>query len=124
MCASLPCRGAVVKATEADFDAITLLTNKKGAPLLMAMGGGSSDDKGRLILQPSRGKVLLPDLQVGLRGVFEAVPVGFEMGRAACLSVCAERIQGACFLCVGGRGSTAPARLSFPQHLRAPGRLP
>lgn len=53
-----------MKATDADFDAISLLQNKKGSPLLMALGGGSSDDKGRLVLQPSRGKVLLPDLQV------------------------------------------------------------
>lgn len=55
----------MVKATDADFDAISLLANKKGMPLLMAMGGGSSDGQGRLVLQPSRGKVLLPDLQVG-----------------------------------------------------------
>ena len=53
-----------MRATGADFDAITLLRNKRGAALLTAMGGGSSDGAGRLVLQPSRGKVLLPDLQV------------------------------------------------------------
>jgi hypothetical protein len=65
ICPLDPSRGAAVKATDADYDAISLLSNKKGASLLMAMGGGSSDDKGRLVFQPSRGKVLLPDLQVG-----------------------------------------------------------
>ncbi|GBG00433.1 hypothetical protein Rsub_13232, partial [Raphidocelis subcapitata] len=56
-------RGAAVLATDGDFDSISLLRNKRGTPLLMAMGGGSSDGAGRLVLQPSRGKVLLPDLQ-------------------------------------------------------------
>jgi hypothetical protein len=31
-----------VRATDAGCDAISLLLNKKGVPLLMAMGGGSA----------------------------------------------------------------------------------
>lgn len=56
--------GALARATDADFDAISILTNKKGGPLLAALGGGSSDASGRLVLLPARGRVLLPDLQV------------------------------------------------------------
>lgn len=56
--------GAAARATDADYDAISLFANKKGAPLLTALGGGASDARGRLVLAPSRGRVLLPDLQV------------------------------------------------------------
>jgi len=58
-------RGSGARGTDADIDAISLLTNKKGGPLLMAMGGESSDSQGRLLLQRVSGAILLSDLQVG-----------------------------------------------------------
>ncbi|KIY97035.1 hypothetical protein MNEG_10926 [Monoraphidium neglectum] len=57
-------RGALAQATNADFDAISLLHNNRGTPLLVGTAGNAAADaQGRVLLRPVRGRAVLPDVQ-------------------------------------------------------------
>ena len=51
----------------AELDAMTLLANKRGGPLLTATGSAALDENGRLLLTPSKGRALLSGLEVRAR---------------------------------------------------------
>jgi hypothetical protein len=98
-----------VSATDADYDAISLLRSKN-KNLLTAMGGANNDDEGRVILQPHEGKVLLTDVQVRRRAAAHGCATPYAHTRLC------RRLLAVCLGAKPGAASPPTPQLPTPRR--------